>query len=487
MLFKKRVSSHIESESKRERLRLTIVLPFLMALFSGGSAVFVLTFNTEYKFFFTNDIEIAGELLLCMGLAAAAGIALARGITQPLQELSIKMEKMAAGNFMQPLDMAAEQEIESLAKAFNSMMSSLNRYILEGMAGAVITVDGDKRVMSFNPVAEIVFGYPQEVVVGKPLIQVIPDQGDNRPFFELLNEAIRQGRGCAGQDVSVITHQGERIRMRVSLSLLKGDAGTRVGILATFKNLAEIQRLRDQLQRADQLMTLGTMTAGIAHEIRNPLGSISGLLQLLREDLEGDEHKLTYIDTIMKATDRINNLIEDLLTLANPSLTRSEIRQINALLQETIGFARFDNLAKKVEIQEQYDPEVAPVQVDSEKLGQAFLNIVRNAIQATPVGGTITIRTMSFLKKPASETAQGEEGVRILFANTGSYIPPENYKQIFTPFFSTKKEGSGLGLSITKQIILAHGGSIEVESSEGEGTTFCVELPAAARESREAA
>jgi PAS domain S-box-containing protein len=366
MLFKKRFFTESGSDSKRERLRLSIALPSLMALFSGGSAVFILSFNTNFKLLSTYNPEIALEILLCMALAATAGFALARGITQPLQELSSKMEKMAAGNFMQPLDMAAEKEIESLAKAFNSMMSSLNRYILEGMAGAVITIDGDKKITSFNPVAEIVFGYPQEVVVGKPLVQVVPEQGDNRPFFLLLNEAIQQGKGCSGQDISVITHQGERIKMRVSLSLLKSDSGTRVGILATFKNLAEIQRLRDQLQRADQLMTLGTMTAGIAHEIRNPLGSISGLLQLLREDLEGDEHKLTYIDTIMKATDRINNLIEDMLALANPSLTRSEIRRINEVLQETVGYARIDNLAKKVEIVEQYDAEIMPVQVVSE-------------------------------------------------------------------------------------------------------------------------
>jgi signal transduction histidine kinase len=312
----------------------------------------------------------------------------------------------------------------------------------------------------------------------------LPEEDGNQAFYALLDAAINRGRNCVGQELQVITRQGERIEVKLSLSLLKGDSGVRVGILATFKNLAEIQRLREHLQRADQLMTLGTMTAGIAHEIRNPLGSISGLLQLLREDLADDTQKTIYIDTIMQATERINNLIEDMLALANPSLGRTELRAINEVLHETIGFARFDNLAKHIEIVEQYDVQEPIVNMDAEKLGQAFLNIVRNAFQATPEGGKITIETHCRLPSVSVDNAgatdsaaQSKAAVSIRLNNTGSYIPPENYRQIFTPFFSTKKEGSGLGLSITKQIILAHGGSIEVESTHEAGTTFIIELP----------
>lgn len=463
-------------------MRLVIVLPFLMALFSVGSAVFILSMrDPSFRLFRSSSLELILWLFLVMGLSVAAGLALAYGITAPLQQLTSKLENMAAGNFMQPLDMAAEQEIETLAQAFNSMMASLNRYILEGMAGATITLDAAKNVVGFNPVAEIVLDYPQERVLGKALSLVLPDRGDNRAFYGLIDAAIQEGRNFTGQELAVITHNGERILMKISISLLKGDSGTRVGILATFKNLAEIQRLRDQLQRADQLMTIGTMTAGIAHEIRNPLGSISGLLQLLREDLAGDERKTIYIDTIMRATDRINNLIEDLLTLANPGLTRAERRDINEVLHETIGFARFDSMAKKIEVIEQYDPSVPAINMDAEKLGQAFLNIIRNAFQATPDGGRITVttarRAREFRSGRHASEGNGVEAVHIQFNNSGSYIPPENYKQIFTPFFSTKKEGSGLGLSITRQIIVAHGGSIEVDSSEESGTTFNVELP----------
>jgi signal transduction histidine kinase len=318
---------------------------------------------------------------------------------------------------------------------------------------------------------------------------VLPEEDGNQAFYALLDDAIKQGRNCIGQELKVITRQGESIEVKLSLSLLKGDSGVRVGILATFKNLAEIQRLREHLQRADQLMTLGTMTAGIAHEIRNPLGSISGLLQLLREDLSEDVQKTVYIDTIMQATDRINNLIEDMLTLANPSLGRTELRAINEVLHETIGFARFDNLAKRIEIVEQYDNQEPIVHMDAERLGQAFLNIVRNAFQATPEGGKITVETHCKVPVKSVDSSgvmvsanNNKPAVCIRLNNTGSYIPPENYRQIFTPFFSTKKEGSGLGLSITRQIILAHGGSIEVESTHESGTTFIIELPFADQE-----
>jgi signal transduction histidine kinase len=232
------------------------------------------------------------------------------------------------------------------------------------------------------------------------------------------------------------------------------------------KDLREAMPLLDRVRRADQLAPLGFLSARLAHEIRNPLGSIRGLVELIQKDLQQGDSKKEYIDVILKSVDRLNLLIEELLEFSQSGSEVRELRNINELLKEAVSLARHEFRTKSVEVIEEYHDKLPLVEIDPQKIHQASLNIIRNAFQFTPEGGRVQI---------TSESHPGS--LSMSFFNTGSYISTEDLDTIFVPFFTTRKEGTGLGLCMAYHTISAHGGHIRVQSDRASGTTFTVELP----------
>ena len=233
------------------------------------------------------------------------------------------------------------------------------------------------------------------------------------------------------------------------------------------KELREAMPLLDRVRKSDQLAALGFLSASLAHEIRNPLGSMQGLVELMDKDFQKGDAKKTYVKIILKSIERLNQLVEELLEFARPGSEVLEFRDINNLLAEAVSSARNEFSAKQIEVIEEYKENLSLVQIDPQKMHQAFLNIIRNAFQFTLEGGQVLIATMS----------RPEGFITIRFFNSGSYISSEDLDRIFVPFFTTHKEGTGLGLCIAYHTIAAHGGHIQVESSHDSGTTFIVKLP----------
>jgi signal transduction histidine kinase len=245
-----------------------------------------------------------------------------------------------------------------------------------------------------------------------------------------------------------------------------GEADEAVGVMIAFKDLTEIRRLRDRLQQADQLVALGTLTAGVAHEIRNPLASLQGLVELLGRDFDEQDPKRRYVQTMLDAIGRLNGLVEDLLLLSSPGAQAVEEFDLNRVVRQTVDLARHGLGDATVILAAVEAPGGAPIVGSETRLGQALANVVLNAAQATPEGGTITVTVGK---------SDGLATIRV--HNTGSYIAPDKVKQIFVPFYTTKKRGTGLGLAIARQIMTAHGGRIDVESDRDTGTTFSIDLP----------
>lgn len=233
----------------------------------------------------------------------------------------------------------------------------------------------------------------------------------------------------------------------------------------------DLKKSKSYVRRADRLASLGTLTAGLAHEIRNPLVAIKTLTQLLPERLEDEEFRNHFLSIASGEVERISHLINELLDFARPSNPKLEFEDINSILDGMILLVSTESKKKHIQIQKQYLPDLPPVKVDREQIKQVFLNILLNAIDATPENGTITVKTRSFTKPG------GELFLQVEFKDTGCGIPQEHLEEIFNPFFTTKTSGSGLGLSISNQIVQDHKGYISVESQVNRGTSFFVNLP----------
>jgi signal transduction histidine kinase len=232
-----------------------------------------------------------------------------------------------------------------------------------------------------------------------------------------------------------------------------------------------IIRIEEQLRRAERLSALGEFSAVLAHEIRNPLGSIRGTAEILKDDFQPGDRKYEFLEILLKETDRLNRVVEDFLGLARPAEVEREQCNIVAELSEVISLSTREAESRGVKLS--LAPSALPtVHGDREKLRQVFLNLILNGIQATGRGGSLTITPNTL---PSEDTSPAR--VEVSFADTGEGIEPDLLRRIFEPFVTTKPGGTGLGLAITQKIVESHGGTIEVESIPGKGTTFRVRLP----------
>ncbi len=250
---------------------------------------------------------------------------------------------------------------------------------------------------------------------------------------------------------------------------------TALGLDESYKKLQSqtdlIIGIEEQLRRAERLSALGELSAVLAHEIRNPLGSIRGTAEILRDDFPAGDRKYEFLEILIKETDRLNRVVEDFLGHARPLQVERETCDLVSELQDTVSLVsgEADMRGVRLEFTAKALPQVAG---DREKLRQVFLNLILNGVQATGRGGRVTIT--------ATQRTSGEgrpDVVELIFADTGEGIDPALLPRIFEPFFTTKPGGTGLGLAITHKIIESLGGSIEVESAPGKGSRFRVQLP----------
>jgi len=233
----------------------------------------------------------------------------------------------------------------------------------------------------------------------------------------------------------------------------------------------DLKRSKSYVRRADRLASLGTLTAGLAHEIRNPLVAIKTLTHLLPERLDDEEFRNRFLQIASGEVDRISSLVTELLDFARPSDPKWELEDVNTILDGMILLVSTETKKKLISMTKNYASNLPFVQIDREQIKQVFLNILLNAIDATSEKGKITVKTRSFMKPG------GDPYVQVEFTDTGCGIPSDQLEEIFDPFFTTKTTGSGLGLSISNQIVRDHKGYIDVESQLGKGSSFFVNLP----------
>jgi two-component system, NtrC family, sensor histidine kinase HydH len=222
----------------------------------------------------------------------------------------------------------------------------------------------------------------------------------------------------------------------------------------------------EQLRRADRLSALGTLSAGMAHEIRNPLGSIKGAVEILKDEYGPDEPKYEFIQILLKETDRLNQIVQEFLGFARPKQPQYQLADVNEAVESVLALTAAEARTAGVTVEKKLDPSMGKYNLDAGLLKQAFLNVVLNALQAMPQGGQLTV-----------ESGLVRGAIEIKISDTGIGISESNRKKLFSPFFTTKKNGIGLGLVISYRIIENHRGTIDVASEPGKGTTFVVRIP----------
>ena len=292
----------------------------------------------------------------------------------------------------------------------------------------------------------------------------------DRPVARLMRAMTEVERG----DLTVRARSGARDE----LGRLTESFNSMVEKLAAAR--AEIESYHGQrLARAERLATLGELAASLAHEIKNPLAGIGGAVQVMGEELPDDHPRKAIMREVLAQVYRLDRTVRDLLALARPSRPEVAPCDVHQVLDRTLILLAENPEAKEVRVVRAYQPGIPALGADSKQLGQVFLNLILNAVQAMPEGGQITIRTALRDADGADGEAHRGKGriLEIAVSDTGPGIPPEAIEDIFTPFVSTKRRGTGLGLSVSRRIVEEHGGWITAESPSGEGATFRVCLP----------
>lgn len=469
------------------RMRFVITLPLILILltFTSGILGIYLTKIAFLPRLIEMSIPGAQSMLLWMSLPVGGippevwvgllalfngvvGILLALGMVSPLQHQAEEAEALMKKLQILPLPETAPNEAFLFANLFDRTLACLDRFIhdhriIENLPEGIISLDGQGKITNMNRTAREIFSVDTNGSRTLSYRDLLADVPANDSFSRLVQDCLTEKREQLPEKVSLTFADGNSGSFWAKVSPLPEDAG---GLTITFKDLKEVEKIRTELARADNLASLGSIAAAMAHEIRNPLSSIRGLVELMDRDLPGEEKRKLYFKRIIEETDRLSLLVEDLLNFARPSPTYAQAFSLKGFLSMTLERARLGLKDKEVEVVENLaaDPSV---KADRDKLTLAFTNLINNAFDAVNPGGTVTLSIREI--PPAA--------VAVQIANTGSYISDEERAKIFEPFYTTKTKGVGLGLAIAQRAISAHGGEIKVESSPDKGTVFTVELP----------
>jgi len=357
------------------------------------------------------------------------------------------------------------QELHAKSMDYDDLRT-MQDHILKSVRSGILTLDLEGEITSCNPAAEYITGYTYAEL--KSRWQDIFGSSI-KGLFGHTNDLMKRPFRFDGP---IVKKDGGTAILGTSASLLKDDKNTIHGIILIFQDITKLVEMEEKVRRQEQLAVIGSLAAGIAHEIRNPLASLSGSIQVLQGelDLKGDDKHL--MDIVVRETDRLNTIISEFLEYARPQTAHAETILLLPLLDETIMLLKNSrDFRDGISIRTQVDPQVV-IKGDAQRMRQVFWNLLINACQAMPDGGEITVSTT-----PMSRGADGSRWCDIVIRDTGRGIAHEYLDKIFDPFFTTKTGGTGLGLAIVDRIIEDHGGVINVESDSGRGTKFSIRLP----------
>lgn len=362
------------------------------------------------------------------------------------------------------------EELEETTKTLANLRLVHER-IVESIRSGLITTDLEGTIYTFNAAATEITGYRLDEMQGKSINSLF---GDIRESINLSLAAAGEGEQLPRFETDLLTPEGFAVRIGYSVSLLFSESRDATGLIITFQDLTDIRSMEESVRRKDRLAAVGRVAAGLAHEIRNPLGAMRGAIQVLESKMPAESVETGLMDIILKESDRLNNIITNFLGYARPMAATFSDTNVGEAINDTITLLKHSpDVRENHRLTLNIGDEAVIISADVTQLKQIFWNLARNALQAMPDGGELVIGV-----EPMPNNR-----IRILFQDTGLGMSPDQVEQLFEPFSNSTTGGTGLGLSIVYQIVKDHNGAINVRSRENEGTVITVDLPTKHRRS----
>jgi len=441
----------------------------------------------------SSSLRTSGAIAL-VALLVSTGLAMVvSGATlAPLRDISAQLDRISAGQYDTPpaesksfavfsgfgsfgggadeLGLVSRkisqvgQQLRGVHEIFSTMRENLNS-VMAGLEDGLLLFTRDARAVMVSPAAEKFLGAPAGQFLGRRVTEIFPQDHPLRQALHLEGDAFRE----TAAETELKTAGGVR-RVGVSVQAIHED-GEQMGALVTLRDLDSLESINTQLQVSERLAALGRITAGVAHEVKNPLNSMRLWLENLKESLppEQDAGAQQAVQVLDKEIDRLDAVVKRFLDFTRPVELKLEATDLAELLREVMRVAHPQLQKAGVEVEELLGNGIPEVWADRDLLKQAVLNLVLNAAEAMTSGGELRV-----------ELGRRGEMAEISVSDTGKGIPTENQQKIFQLFFTTRPGGSGIGLATTFRIVQLHNGSIDFQSEAGRGTTFRIELPLAA-------
>lgn len=344
---------------------------------------------------------------------------------------------------------------------------------LNHLRNAVVMADTDGTIRVKNAAFSALFGRELGGGTDKKLFHVLKN---NPEILESVTKVIEIRGSYYLRDVPVMFEHKPARSMDVETFPITSEVGILLCVTIMFRDRAGLVRFEEHARRAERVNYLGTISSGLAHEIKNPLSGIKGASQLLTRELEGRKDLKEYAEIIQKEVTRVDKLLSDLLHFSKSRVLQKKKTNVNQVLHDIILLQK-TVAAQRIECVEQFDPSLPPVVADESSLSQLFLNLIKNARQAIKDKGKLTVRSRMVTDFGLKTRDVRRQVIAVNIEDTGEGMDADSLSKIFVPFYTTKPEGTGLGLALCQKIVSEHEGDIEVKSEKGRGTVFTVYLP----------
>ena len=352
-------------------------------------------------------------------------------------------------------------------------LEALNERIIRSIMSGLITLDDQNRVILFNPAAEDIFAIKSDQAIGRKMTHILP----------FLDEYLGDGKGSSGDmsrkphqfiDLPYLRRDGERIFLRFSISPLRLSDGDQKGRILFFQDMTEVKLIEEEMKKVEGLALIGELAAGIAHEIRNPMASISGSIQMLKEGLDKDDVNSRLMDIMLREVTRLNHLVNDFLLFARPKPLDLQEFDLTQLTTESLElFQNSGNWTGKLRVETDFRGGIM-LESDPEQIRQILWNLFLNASEAMPNGGVVRVSADLVESREASDT--GHKMVKITVKDSGQGFSKKALSHLFTPFFTTKEGGSGLGLATVKRIVEGLKGNVHGRNHPNGGAEITILL-----------
>jgi PAS domain S-box-containing protein len=416
-------------------------------------------------------------ILIGIGIFSLGGLVEAKGITGPITKIFNQVSEFSRGDYSQPLEVTSDDELGKLARSFNEMAKSLTERenqlrsalnyldnLVSSSVDTIITTDVHGRITFLNTAAERLLEYNLDEDESKHIWEFYA--GGKKEAVRIMQRLKAQGN-YKSFETEVLTSSGRIIPMSISASLLKNEKGEVMGTLGIGKDITETKELQGQLVHQEKMAGVGMLAAGIAHEIGNPLTSLSSLVQILKRKVS-DNNTAEKLDFMGEHIEKISKIVRELVDFSRPPSYQWKYSQVNDIISAAVGLMKYDRRGKYVKVETHLDSDLPMVRIIEDQLLQVFLNIILNAFDAMDKGGKLTIKSY-----------RDAGYIRVSFKDTGEGIPKGNLDKIFDPFFTTKEvgKGTGLGLSVSYGVLKNLGGEISAQNGPERGAVFTVSLP----------